>query len=213
MSKNNIIVAATIDESIAPIDRKSTILAAALEVFIEKGVEAATIDDIRRRCQASVGSIYHHFGTKEGVAAALYGECLDGYWRRLISAIESESQAKHAIYSLIDTHLHWIVANPDLARFLFSRRQAVSATHDQMVRQRTADHLKQLSHFFKPWLKDGTLRSMPFELYVAILMGPAQELSRHWLGGRVSLDPREAIDELSGAAWRSLAADPNEAGK
>jgi len=203
----------TIKEASIPVGRREAILAAALSVFTEKGIEVTTIDDIRQRSQASVGSIYHHFGTKEGIAAALFVASLDDYWGRLVAAIDGETLAQRAIRALLDAHIHWIVANPDLARFLFSRRQAVSAAHEDMVRQHTADHLKRLFHFFKPWLKDGTLRRMPFELYVAILMGPAQELSRHWLGGRVSLDPREAIDELSGAAWRSLAADPNEAGK
>lgn len=189
--------------------RRDAILAAALTVFTEKGIEAATIDDIRLRSQASVGSIYHHFGTKEGIAAALFVACLDDYWGRLIAAIDGEAQAQRAMHALVDTHIHWIVDYPDLARFLFSRRQAVGAAHEQLVRQHTADHLKQLFGFFKPWLKDGTLRRMPFELTVAILMGPVQELSRHWLGGRISIDPREAIGELSGAAWRSLAADPH----
>ncbi|HEY8023892.1 MAG TPA: TetR/AcrR family transcriptional regulator [Burkholderiaceae bacterium] len=192
-----------------PGDRKSAILAAALTVFTENGIEAATIDDIRQRSQASVGSIYHHFGTKEGIAAALFVACLDDYWGRLIAAISAEPDAKRAIHALLDNHLQWIVAKPDLARFLFSRRQAISAAHEQAVRQHTADHLRQLFNFFKPWLKNGTLRRLPFELYVAILMGPAQELSRHWLGGRISIDPRSAVDELSGAAWRSLASIPD----
>ncbi len=194
-------------EETTPGTRRDAILAAALAVFTEKGIEATTIEDIRLRSQASVGSIYHHFGTKEGIAAALFVATLNDYWGRLIAAIDGKTHAQRAMHALVDAHIHWIVDYPDLARFLFSRRQAVSAAHEQLVRQHTADHLRQLFSFFKPWLKDGTLRRMPFELYVAILMGPAQELSRHWLGGRISIDPREAIDELSGAAWRSLAAD------
>lgn len=187
--------------------RKAAILAAALTVFTEKGIEAATIDDIRQQSGASVGSIYHHFGAKDGIAAALFAHILDDYWDRLVASVEGAGDARAAIHALVDTHLRWIVARPDAARFLFSRRQAVGAAHEQAVRQHTTEHFKRLMAVFKPWFKAGTLRQMPYELYVAILLGPAQELSRHWLGGRITLDPRDAIEELSAAAWRSLAAE------
>ena len=51
-------------------DRKQAILEAALAAFLQKGVLATTIDDVRERSGASVGSIYHHYGSKEGIAAA-----------------------------------------------------------------------------------------------------------------------------------------------
>jgi AcrR family transcriptional regulator len=186
-------------------DRRSAILSAALAVFTEKGIEAATIDDIRRKSGASVGSIYHHFGNKDGIAAALFAHTLDDYWARVLAAVADEADARAAIRALVGTHLHWIVAKPDAARFLFSRRQAVGAAHEESVRQHTAGHLKQLLKLFKPWFNEGVLRRMPVELYVALLLGPAQELSRHWLGGRIAFDPRDAVAELSAAAWRSLA--------
>ncbi|MEC5161926.1 MULTISPECIES: TetR/AcrR family transcriptional regulator [unclassified Janthinobacterium] len=195
-----------------PADRKSAILAAALVVFSEKGIEAATIDDIRQRSQASVGSIYHHFGNKESIAAALFAQGLDDYWGQILSRTRGAPDAKQAIHALLETHLGWIVAKPDLARFLFARRQAVGPAHEQAIRQRTADHFKEYFELFKPWFKQGILRRLPFELYGPLLLGAAQELSRHWLGGRVTLDPREAVDELSRAAWLSLATDPSRSG-
>ncbi|MES2260110.1 MAG: TetR/AcrR family transcriptional regulator [Pseudomonadota bacterium] len=198
-------------QSEAP-DRKSTILAAALAVFADKGIEAATIDDIRQRSLASVGSIYHHFGTKEGIAAALFAQGLDEYWAQLLDAAGSARNAERAVHAMIDTHLRWIVTKPELARFLFSRRQAVGAEHEQAIRQRTGTHFKTLLDILKPWFRQGILRRLPAELYAPLLLGPAQELARHWLSGRIALDPRAAIDELSGAAWRSLAVDPERTG-
>lgn len=193
----------------AAADRKSAILSAALAVFSEKGIEAATIDDIRQRSQASVGSIYHHFGTKEGIAAALFMQGLDDYWTQLIERTGQAEDAERAIHAMIATHLEWVTSNPELARFLFSRRQAVAPAHERHVRELTAGHFKTLLDFLKPWFRQGILRRLPHELYAPLLLGPAQELARHWLSGRVSLDPRAAIDELAGAAWRSLAAEPS----
>lgn len=197
----------TLDTTAIPLDRKSAILAAALAVFAEKGIEAATIEDIRQRSQASVGSIYHHFGTKENIAAALFAQGLDDYWNGLLAGVREAGDARAAIHSLLATHLEWIVARPELARFLFARRQAVSPAHDQAIRQLTADHFKTMLALLKPWFQQGMLRRLAPELYAPLLLGPAQELARHWLGGRLLHDPRTAIDELSAAAWRSLATD------
>jgi len=190
-------------------DRKSVILAAALAVFSEKGIEEATIEDIRQRSQASVGSIYHHFGTKEGIAAALFSQGLDDYWTQLIARAQGKLNAEETIHDLIAAHIGWVTSKPDLARFLFSRRQAVSPAYEQAIRQRTADHFKALFALLKPWFKQGALRRLPADLYAPLLMGPAQEFSRQWLSGRIQLDPRIATKELSLAAWRSLVNDPN----
>jgi len=190
-----------------PVDRKSAILASALAVFSEKGIEATTIDDIRKRSQASVGSIYHHFGTKEGIAAALFAQGVDDYWQLLLASAANQPNAERTIHALIGAHIRWITAKPDLARFLFSRRQAVGPAYEQAIRARTAGHFKAVFALLKPWFKQGVLRRLPAELYVPLLMGPAQEYSRQWLTGRVELDPRSVIEELSLAAWRSLAVD------
>jgi AcrR family transcriptional regulator len=189
-------------------DRKSSILLAALAVFSEKGIEATTIEDIRQRSQASVGSIYHHFGTKEGIAAALFAHGIDDYWARLIASAEGKPSAERLIHGLIAAHIGWIAEKPELARFLFARRQAVGQAYDESIRQRTAEHFKILFEQLKPWFRQGVLRRLPAGLYAPLLMGPAQEYSRQWLGGRIDIEPRAAIRELSQAAWRSLAVDP-----
>ena len=50
---------------------KRDIFRKALQLFNEQGIEATTIEMIRAECDTSVGAIYHHFGNKEGLVAAL----------------------------------------------------------------------------------------------------------------------------------------------
>lgn len=51
---------------------KRDILLAALACFNEHGLEPTTIEMVRLRCNTSVGNLYHHFGNKEGLVAALF---------------------------------------------------------------------------------------------------------------------------------------------
>lgn len=60
-------------------ERVATLLAAAVEVFAEKGFDAATMTEIAAKAGASIGSLYQFFPTKDVLAAALHqanGEAL-----------------------------------------------------------------------------------------------------------------------------------------
>ena len=43
-----------------------------ITAFNQNGIEATTIEQIRENSDTSVGAIYYHFGTKEGIIANLY---------------------------------------------------------------------------------------------------------------------------------------------
>lgn len=58
-----------------PIDCR--ILTAALDLFVQQGYHNISIHEIQRQAQVSIGSIYNHFGGKEGVARALYKHILN----------------------------------------------------------------------------------------------------------------------------------------
>lgn len=53
---------------------RTALLAAAREAFGEAGYAEANIADIVERARSSVGSLYHHFGGKQDLYAALYEE-------------------------------------------------------------------------------------------------------------------------------------------
>lgn len=70
-------------------DRVAALLAAAVEVFAEKGFEAATMTEIAAKAGASIGSLYQFFPTKDVLAAALHqanGEALS----RMLSDLTAE---------------------------------------------------------------------------------------------------------------------------
>ena len=58
-----------------PVDCR--ILTAALDLFVQQGYHNISIHEIQKRANVSIGSIYNHFGGKEGVARALYKHLLN----------------------------------------------------------------------------------------------------------------------------------------
>ncbi len=60
------------------------------------------------------------------------------------------------------------------------------------------------SAWFRRQADTGAIRSLPRDLLYAVLVGPAQEFSRHWLAGRVQSSMRTAERVLAQAAWDAL---------
>src|SRR5215469_7117269 len=94
------------------------ILKAALECFAERGFAETTLDDVRQRSRISIGSIYHHFGSKEQIGGALYLEGLRDYQQSVISALRQSSNARTAIRSIVIRHLEWVRTNPAWSEYL-----------------------------------------------------------------------------------------------
>jgi AcrR family transcriptional regulator len=53
-------------------DSRTGILAAAAQCFLERGFEAASIDEVARRIGATKGRIYHHFPSKTDLLAEVF---------------------------------------------------------------------------------------------------------------------------------------------
>lgn len=54
--------------------RRAAIMAAATDIFLEQGFGAATLDEVVRRAGGSRATLYEHFGSKEGLFAAIIAE-------------------------------------------------------------------------------------------------------------------------------------------
>ena len=53
------------------------VLGTAIRLFTDQGYFNTSIPDIVRESGVSTGSIYHHFGDKEGVAIALFNNLVE----------------------------------------------------------------------------------------------------------------------------------------
>jgi AcrR family transcriptional regulator len=187
-------------------DRRRAILDAALHCFVRQGYAATTIEDVLRGSGASVGSVYHHFGSKERIAAALYLEALRDYQAGFLAVLDAAADAERGIRAIPVYHLDWVGEHPDLARFLFAERPPE-------VEQASEIELREMNRAtfgrVRAWLEleaAGVLRPLPLPLVYVILLGPCQELSRHWLARRPGVDLKLARRELGEAAWAALRA-------
>ena len=188
---------------------REAVLDAALEVFTEKGYAAAGIEDIRARSGASVGSIYHHFGAKEQIAAALYARGLEDYRDGLLAALARSRGAETGIRAIVRHHLRWVASEPALAGFLMNRRETeVVAASEERVHELNRETFARIAEWQAEQVSSGALTELPLDLLLAIALGPAQEFARHQLAGRATSSLARAERTLGAAAWAALGTQP-----
>jgi len=193
------------ERAIASAARQEVILGAALRLFNRRGFAATSIDDLRKASGASVGSIYHHFGGKESVAAELYVRALQSYQQRVLELIRSNPTAREGIDGIVHHHLEWVAANPEQARYLLAMRSAeVLLASKRRVRALNRGFFGELFGWLDEQAAAGRIRKVPRYLIFTLVIGPSQELSREWLEGRVDEPLEAAADLLADAAWYSI---------
>jgi AcrR family transcriptional regulator len=189
-------------------ERQEAILAAALECFNERGFAATTVEEIRKRSGASVGSIYHHFGGKEDLAAELYVDGLRSYQEGFVEVLERHPDAEDAVRALVRHHLRWVERNPQLARFLMNRRETeLRVATEARVAELNRSFFPHASGWFRRQVRAGAIRELPTDLWEPVLLGPCQEFARLWLAGRTRISLRRAERELAEATWMAVRGD------
>ena len=185
--------------------RRKSILDAALACFLEHGIAATTAEEIRDRSGASIGSIYHHFGDKEGIAGALYAEGIRSYQEGFLRVLVHHREARRGVEGAVRYHLRWVEENPERARYLFAVRepQMVGSVRAE-VRELNRRFYGAVERWVTPHMRAGLLRPLPADLLQALWFGPAQHLARLWLAGLAPRGLTRAGRLLPEAAWHAL---------
>lgn len=190
---------------------KRIILRTALASFNRQGIEATTIDMIKESCQTSVGAIYHHFGNKEGLIAALFFAALDDLATLRDRYLAQAKTAQEGVQALVYSYVDWVDSQPDYARFQFAARFSVAnGPFKEELATRNNSRNKTLQSWLSEVSHQKELKRLPLELMPSLIIGAAENYSRAWLAGRVNNSPKTYRTELAEAAWRGICTSPQQ---
>lgn len=186
---------------------RRAVLRQALACFNARGIEAATIEDLRAGSGQSVGSIYHHFGNKEGVAAALFFAGFDDQSRAIAERTRAAADAQGVVTALVFAYVEWVTAQPELAAFLFMARETIAqGPHGDALRERLQARYDPIDTRLAEGVQAGQIGELPADLIPALVLGGAESYCRGWLAGRRAAEPTAYAGLLAQAAWRGIAA-------
>jgi len=92
---------------------------AALDVFSEKGVDAATVEEITEKADLGKGTLYQHFDDKEQMVVILVEEALEHLIERIRSYDCAPETLEEMLEHLLDAHYEFSVESKEEFLLLF----------------------------------------------------------------------------------------------
>jgi AcrR family transcriptional regulator len=187
---------------------KSRVMEVALGHFSEVGIERTNVSNILNDAGCSVGSLYHHFGNKEGIAEALFIDGVNQFNSRLLEALLPRRTASNGIKAIVTFCCEWVTDQPELAGFLLSREVTLSDNAKLELRKMDREFGQSIYDWFVPHVRSGALLELPTSMYVPLICGSTLEYSRLWISGRNNRSPGAVASILAEAAWQSIKSSP-----
>lgn len=188
----------------ATIARRARILDAALRCFHARGVEATTIHDIQQAADASIGSLYHHFGSKDGIAEELFIALISAFNDAMLEAFEDCEDGESGIRAVVLQYCRWSTDHPVEARYLHAHDVDFSESARARLKAIHERYIAAVFDRFVPFVTNGEIRELPVDVYVPLISGPVQDYVRRWLSDFSNASPMDVAELFADAAWASV---------
>lgn len=188
--------------SIAP----ELVLDTALRLFSRRGYFNTSVHDIASEAGVSIGSIYHHFGDKEGIARAMFRAVVERL-ESAVAAIEARHATAHdRCRAVIQLLFRLAETEPELVEFmLHAKHREFMPDEKPMCSSRP---FAQMRAMVADGMAAGEIRQMDPLVAAAAVFGGALRLIHLRLDGILERPLDGSLDEIWAAAWASVAARP-----
>jgi AcrR family transcriptional regulator len=190
---------------------RTRVLDAARGLFFAQGVEDTSVAEICRVSGVSNGSLFHHFGSKEAVALAIFIEVRQAYWEYVLTAMEAAASVPDAAEASIRAAFAFQREQPQAFAFMLDASAA-----PWVLRQTTA--LRDLNAAFAeramawaaPHVLAGRLPMLSVHTFGALIFGLPQWIAREARAGLSVPDVDRSADELAGLMRQLFSGAPQK---
>ncbi|WP_405681079.1 TetR/AcrR family transcriptional regulator [Streptomyces sp. NBC_00868] len=180
------------------------VLDAALCLYASSGEAGLTLGAITKASGVSSGSIYHHFGSLDGVVAVLAQRSLEQLLKTLVTALVQATDARSGIHAVVLAYLGFAQAHPDSARLLHSvTADREGMAHAREIRDSQEARLTPIALWIHAHQESGELAKLSTPVIESLVLGPVIGVVRRWLTVG-DLDLEEAANALPEHIWRSV---------
>jgi AcrR family transcriptional regulator len=192
---------------------RERVLTSAAALAARTGFAELSLAELSTNSGVSNGSIYHHFGSKDGVLTALLRRIIEDNEAVLLAVLDAyPDDARAGVLQTVAQQLEWVETHRDDARLLIEHREQVTrGPGPEQVRKLDHHFLAQSQRWLARQAAAGGLPALRVEVAHAVVFAPAQEVCRLWLTRRGFRPPTTFTLSLGEAAWAGLhaAAQPD----
>ncbi len=170
-------------------DNKTIILSRALEAFAARGYDGVGVQEIAAAAGVTKPTLYHYFGSKQGLLTALMDIYLEPFNQQVAAAAEYRGDLPATLTALARVYFSYAKEQPVFYRMLLAMSYA---PHNSEARLVSATQQSQQYHlveavFFSAARDHGNMRGR-HQLFAANFIGLMNTSISLWLNGSVELD-------------------------
>ena len=186
-------------------ERRAQLLSSALEVFVAQGYHAAAMDDIADRAGVSKPVLYQHFPGKLDLYLALLDASCDAVIDRCRQALASTHDNKTRVAAAMAAFFSYVAADGGAFRLVFES----DLTNEPAVREHVERVTSECAAMIADVIHDDTqLPPEASRLLAVSLVGMAQVSARFWMSESSGITQEQAVELVSGLAWRGIRGYP-----
>ncbi len=183
-------------------NNRDKVLETALELFTQKGFFSTSMRDISRESKVSIGSIYHHFPDKEGVAAALYDAMIErmrGELNQIMRQYESAHDQCRAVITLL---FHITEQEPTVMAFMLYAKHREFLPNERPVC--SSEPFEMMRAMVQRGMARGEIEERDVLVASTCLFGGAIRMVTSQLDGILEHPLTHYLDDVWACSWRAV---------
>ena len=180
------------------------VLSATLSLFTQKGYFNTSVHDIARESGVSIGSIYHHFKDKEGVASALYHNLIDRMDAELSLIMNKHSSAHDRCRAVIEMLFSIAEKEPEVMEFMLYAKHSEFLPNEVPVC--SSKPFELMREMVKQGMATGEIRVMDVMVASTCLFGGSIRMITSRLDGLPPKPLSSYLDDIWTCSWRAVTA-------
>jgi len=183
-------------------NRKEQIYRSAIVLFNQNGFDKTPTSQIAKEADVAIGTLFHHFKTKEDLINSLYLQCKESMANRVFSSVEDEKTYKGKIRRLYLNFLQWGTECTD--EFLFFQQFSNSVYIYEMTKEEAENKFEILNSIIKDGMEKEILKKVPLDYLLSITSSVMMSNINYFIQNRHLLKDENFVEETFNFLWNSV---------
>lgn len=186
-----------------PVDCR--IMTAALDLFVERGFHNVSVHDVQKQANVSIGSIYNHFGGKEGVAKALYYHLLKEFEEMIEEIIEEDMTYRERCNKIVALLFEYTESRRNIIAYMLHAKHREFLPDEPPICSSTP--FKSMRSIVEQGIEAGEISQGDPWVAAATIFGGAIRMIHLRLDGVIKKPLTSYYDEVLHCMWQGMSTE------
>ncbi len=184
-------------------DRAEAILAAALELFVERGFHGTSVPSVAERAGVAAGTIYHYFPSKEALVNALFKQWKAQIAARVVTGFPFDRPVREQFRVIWERMAEFALAHPrELAFLELHHHGSYLDAESKRIENQVVDFGIEMVRRAQ---REQAIKPLPAALLVELVNGAFLGVFRAAIEGRLPLTKATLMD-AERCCWEAVRA-------